>query len=344
MGVARPGDHKIAVGVHCHRRPDLVVGGVAVDEEGVAEGRALGVETPGVDIGVDLGHSRDRVDHRIALGVGHRADIRPRDNEIAIGVRRHGGVTLIVLGELGGVGGALEDRDRPQVVARRSVRVEPPEIDAVLAVVDRREHDHVMPVGVRGDGAAVLAGKPGAGVRERIVIAGHRAVGIRIVRVLSRIRAGPGRVGLDRESVFVAAQAERGGACARDAVVVAVQRVAGADHGPCRRIEQCRAIGDQVANGQHVRAVLQGRGSKIDPVAVERDGGLILVRQRIQTEGHALDAADDYAVVAGDHPVVRIEHAVQTGGAADRGEGFVENNGQTRKTQIGVDNDCVAVR
>ncbi len=133
LGVTLPGDDEVAVGVEGHRGKALGVRCVADDLELGGLGDAGGGEAAGEDATV-----------RAVLGVA-----LPRDDEVAVGVERHGESVLLVRGvardlELGGKG-------RP---GGGEAAGEDAKVRAVLAVA--LPGDDEVAIGVEGHGESVL--------------------------------------------------------------------------------------------------------------------------------------------------------------------------------------------
>ena len=109
LAVAGPGDDEIAVGVHGHVGPLLIVLRVAgVDQEA---SRGVGGEDGPKDVGP--GQAAQRVElARVHVGVAAVGVVGPRDDEVAVGVHRHAGVPLQFAFELIEPRGVFERGDR----------------------------------------------------------------------------------------------------------------------------------------------------------------------------------------------------------------------------------------
>ena len=149
LAVTGPGDDEVAVGVHGHVGPLLLVGQVGVHAERVALRGAVGGETAGVDVGIAA------------------AVVGPGDDEIAVGVHGHRAEALHVGEEQGGIRIACEHIEAQALKGSGGVGLPQKDLFAHGAGDFRRGdhggHEHAIPVVIRGHGAPHFGERATAG-------------------------------------------------------------------------------------------------------------------------------------------------------------------------------------
>ncbi len=256
LSLRGPDDDEIAIAVHCHRGRELIVGGDGVDAE-----LAAGLEI------VRLGRVVTEpfaVDSPTAVGVFALAG--PYDHEIAVGVHRHRGFSLIARRE-GGV-------DQRFVAQRVADAVEEPHVDVGRAVGGVLEpYDGVVALVVGSDAARA------GGIADGIHAGGSR-----------RLHAGRGLVDENLGSALVGGRVAGDGDRERDAIIGSRRVVTGIAEIVAGDVSDSSRAGGipgrsrgRRQQGERVGAGAERRHAACRPVGVEGDDDFILAARR-QTE------------------------------------------------------------